>query len=159
MWRANSGPCSISFSPSREGSGGATSGIVTSEISGPAQGSENAASASAISFPSWLMRADSVLSERPSRSSVVRDLHRPGLGCTCVVDRQRARRARGVGDCLDQRAQQDRREVAAVRAAPGAPVGRHLRAEQRLPSGPLVFAPYRRVAVELRVSHGRAACT
>ena len=66
MWRANSGPpCSISLTPSREGSAGSTFGICTSEISGPLHGTENAASDERDQLPSWCIRAESVLSERP----------------------------------------------------------------------------------------------
>jgi len=56
---------------SRAGSAGATAGIRISAISGALQGTENAASASAHSEPSRSIRADSVLSERPARSTTV----------------------------------------------------------------------------------------
>ncbi len=52
----------------------------SSEISGPLHGTEKAASASAISRPSCSMRAESVLSERPARSIVVRIVTGPGSG-------------------------------------------------------------------------------
>ena len=78
-------------------------------------------STSAISRPSCSIRAESVLSERPARSITRADHDRARLGRAGVVDRQRARRALRVVDGLDQRAQQHRRQVAAVRAAPGAP--------------------------------------
>ena len=61
-------------------SGGATSGIGSSAISGALQGTEKAASASATSAPSCSIRAESVLSERPSRSMTVRMLTGPGSG-------------------------------------------------------------------------------
>ena len=61
---------------------------------GALHGTEKAASTSAISRPSCSMRAESVLSERPSRSIAGADLDRPRLGRARVVDRQRARRAR-----------------------------------------------------------------
>ena len=49
-------------------------------------------------LPSCSMRADSVLSERPARSIVACDPHRARLRRARVVDRQRARRALGLGD-------------------------------------------------------------
>ena len=77
-WRVNGGaPANSGIPGSRSASGGATSGIGSSATSGALHGTENAASASAISAPSCSMRADSVLSERPARSIVVRDA-RPG---------------------------------------------------------------------------------
>jgi hypothetical protein len=85
-----------------------------------------------------------------------------------VVDRQRSRRPRRVVDRLDQCTQQHRREIAAMRAASGAPVRRHRRRQL----GPRARAVLRsrqqshcRVAVERRergvhprISHGPAAC-
>ena len=64
----------------RSRSGGATSGRRSSAYSGPLHARENAASTSAISLPSCSIRAESVLSERPSRSSVVVIETGPGTG-------------------------------------------------------------------------------
>ena len=72
MWRVKFGAPKASAEPaSRASSGPATSGRGSSEISGPLQGTEKAASASATSRPSCSIRAESVLSERPWRSSTV----------------------------------------------------------------------------------------
>ena len=64
----------------RAASGGATSGGRSSPISGPLQGTEKAASASATSEPSRSMRPERVLSERPARSVTVRIVTGPGSG-------------------------------------------------------------------------------
>ena len=58
------------------------------------------------------------------------DLDRAHFRGGGVVDRQRARRALGVIDRGGERAQQDRREVAAVGAAPGPPAGGDRRCER-----------------------------
>ena len=85
-WRRNCGArplvtCSASGPDvSRAASGGSTSGIASSAISGAVHGTEKAASTSAISLPSCSIRAESVLSERPSRSITVSILTGPGLG-------------------------------------------------------------------------------
>ena len=90
----------------------------------PLHGTEKAASASAIRRAVLLharrQRAQRAALRARSSSSICTG---PGLGRARVVDRQRARRARRVGDGLGQRAQEHRGEVAAVRPAPGAPAG------------------------------------
>ncbi len=64
----------------RSRSGGATSGIGSASASGASQGSEKAASASAIVAPSWVRRAESVESERPARSMLTSIFAGPGSG-------------------------------------------------------------------------------
>ena len=77
----NGGAPSCSSVPaSRVGSGPGTFGIFRSESSGASHATENADSTSAISVPSCSMRAESVLSERPSRSTRVWMLTGPGSG-------------------------------------------------------------------------------
>ena len=60
--------------------GGSTSGIGASESSGPGHGEENAATPSAISFPSCSSRAVAVVSERPTRSTTGRTVIGPACG-------------------------------------------------------------------------------
>ena len=74
----------------RSTSGGSTSGSGSSAYSGPLHARENAERTSAISLPSCSIRADSVLRERPSRSSVVAIDTGPGAGARAkwiVMDR------------------------------------------------------------------------
>ena len=64
----------------RSGAGGSTVGIGRAETSGPLHGTENAANPSAFRLPSCRRRTESVLSERPRRSSTVSMLAGPGSG-------------------------------------------------------------------------------
>ena len=64
----------------RSASGSPSSGIGSSFAPGARHGTEKAASASAITRPSCSMRAESVLSERPARSTVVRISTGPSSG-------------------------------------------------------------------------------
>ena len=61
-------------------SGGRTSGIGAWSKRGPLRGFENAASASATRRSPWRMRPETVLSERPSRSTVVSISTGPSTG-------------------------------------------------------------------------------
>ncbi len=81
MCRVNWGPpCSNARLGSRSGVGASTSGSGRSSISGPVHGTEKADSTSATSRPSCSIRADSVLSERPARSTLVWISTGPGSG-------------------------------------------------------------------------------
>jgi hypothetical protein len=80
-WRLKSGAPKASAVPaSRPGPAGSTPGSGSSSISGPVQGTEKAASTSATRRSSWVMRADSVLTERPARSTRVTISTAPGSG-------------------------------------------------------------------------------
>ena len=94
---------------------------------GTGRGFENAATASAISLPCCSIRQVHVVSERPTRSMHGAELDVALRRRARVVDRERARCPLGVVDRVRERAQDDRGEVAAVRAAHDPPARRHRR--------------------------------
>ena len=105
MFCVNGGaPCSTRPPGLRSGSAGATSGIRASASSGPLHAREKADSARAISVPSCSMRADSVESERPSRSVAAAMLTGPGSGARAKwIVSERAARERSSSDSASAR--------------------------------------------------------
>ena len=134
MWRVNGGrrPRSAHRAPPRgAGSGGATVGHRRARRS-------RARSRGPRRRPARARTAARPAPSAPTACSA--SVPRARRRCGCSPDRAPARagsgwsasaaRGRGPPTGLDQRSQEHRREIAAVRSAPGAPVGRDLGREQ-----------------------------